>query len=101
MTIKSYTATGRAKELSITTESDQNTVKCNDLRKLLGWQRLPSTNFSMTMDGDSIIFEGKGYGHGIGLCQWSALEMARKGKNYKEILSFFYSGAEIQLYEGR
>jgi len=101
MTIKSYTATGRAKELSVTTESDQNTVKCNDLRKLLGWQRLPSTNFSMTMDGDSIIFEGKGYGHGVGLCQWSALEMARKGKNYKEMLSFFYPGTEIRLYEGR
>lgn len=101
ITIKSHTATGRVKELSITSESGQNTIRSNEFRKLLGWQRLPSTNFSMVRDGDAIIFEGKGYGHGVGLCQWSALEMARKGKNYKEILSFFYPGTEIQKYEGR
>jgi stage II sporulation protein D len=47
-----------------------------------------------------MIFEGKGYGHGVGLCQWSTQEMAREGKNYKEILSFFYPGTTIQLHEG-
>ncbi len=99
--IKSYTTTGRAKELNITTESEQIPIKATEFRKLLGWQRLPSTNFSLVRDGDSIIFEGKGYGHGVGLCQWSALEMAKEGKNYRDILSFFYPGTEIQLYEGR
>jgi len=100
--IKSYTATGRTKELEIDIESEQTaTIKSTELRKLLGWQKLPSTNFSLVRDGASIIFEGKGYGHGVGLCQWSALEMAKKGKSYKEILSSFYQGTEIQLYEGR
>ena len=101
MAVKSYTSTGRVKELTVTSESGESTIKSNDFRKQLGWQRLPSTNFNMTKLNDSIIFEGKGYGHGTGLCQWSALEMAKKGKNYKEILSFFYPGTEIQLYEGR
>lgn len=101
ITIRSYTSTGRVKEVTVTSESGEHTIKSNDLRKQLGWQRLPSTNFTMTKLNDSIIFEGKGYGHGIGLCQWSALEMAKKGKNYREILSFFYHGTEIQLYEGR
>jgi stage II sporulation protein D len=101
MTVKSYTSTGRVKEVIVTSASGEHTIKSNDLRKQLGWQRLPSTNFTMTKLADSIIFEGKGYGHGTGLCQWSALEMAKKGKNYKEILSFFYPGTEIQLYEGR
>ena len=100
--IKSYTATGRTKELEIDSESEQiATIKSTELRRLLGWQKLPSTNFSLVRDGASIIFEGKGYGHGVGLCQWSALEMAKKGKSYKEILSSFYQGTEIQLYEGR
>ena len=100
--IKSYTATGRTKELEIDSESEQiATIKSTELRRLLGWQKLPSTNFSLVRDNDSIIFEGKGYGHGVGLCQWSALEMAKKGKSYKEILSSFYPGTEIQLYEGR
>ncbi|HBR21372.1 MAG TPA: cell division protein [Nitrospiraceae bacterium] len=101
MAVRSYTSTGRVKEVTVTSESGERTIKSNDLRKQLGWQRLPSTNFTMTKLNDSIIFEGKGYGHGIGLCQWSALEMAKKGKNYREILSFFYPGTEIQLYEGR
>ena len=99
--IISYTSTGRVKELEINTESEQITLSSNELRRLLGWQRVPSTNFSMIIDGDSIIFKGKGHGHGVGLCQWSTLEMAKKGKNYREILSFFYPGTEIQLYKGR
>lgn len=101
ITIKSLTATGRVKELRIDADSGQDTIKATELRKLLGWQKLPSTNFGLVRDGDSVIFEGKGFGHGVGLCQWSALEMAKKGKSYREILSFFYPGTEIQLYEGR
>ena len=99
--IKSYTSTERVKELSIESDSGTTTIKATDLRKFLGWSRLPSTNFNLKRDGESIIFEGKGYGHGVGLCQWSALQMARQGKNYKEILSFFYPGTMIQLYGSR
>jgi stage II sporulation protein D len=98
--IHSYTSTGRAKELLVEKESDQTVFKATEFRKLLGWSRLPSTNFTVKVNGNSITFEGKGYGHGVGLCQWSALQMAREGKNYKEILSFFYPGTEIQMYEG-
>ncbi len=101
ITVVSHTSTGRVKELSITTESNQRVVRAAELRKMLGWQRLPSTNFKMTRNGDRMIFEGKGYGHGVGLCQWSALEMAKKGMNYREILAYFYPGTEIRLYEGR
>jgi stage II sporulation protein D len=101
ISIKSYTSTNRVKQLDITNESGITTINATDFRKALGWSILPSTNFKMALDGDSILFEGKGYGHGVGLCQWSALQMAREGKNYKEILSFFYPGTMIQLYEGR
>lgn len=50
---------------------------------------LPSTLFKIKENKDFVIFEGKGYGHGVGLCQWGARKMAEKGKNYKEILNFF------------
>jgi stage II sporulation protein D len=100
MAIKSYTSTKRVKELTIIYDSGTTTIKATDLRKALGWSRLPSTNFTISQNGDIIDFEGKGYGHGVGLCQWSALQMARDGKNYREILSFFYPGTTIQLYEG-
>ncbi len=99
ISIKSYTSTGRVKQLAVTSSSGTSAINATDLRKTLGWSRLPSTNFTLSNDGDSILFEGKGYGHGVGLCQWSALKMARDGKTYKEILSFFYPGTIIQLNE--
>ncbi len=99
LAITSLTSTGRSKELTLESGSGQTVIKATEFRKLLGWQRLPSTNFNLKVNSNSITFEGKGYGHGVGLCQWSALQMAREGKNYKEILSFFYPGTEIRLYE--
>jgi stage II sporulation protein D len=99
ISIKSYTSTGRVKQVVVISSSGTSSINANDLRKALGWSRLPSTNFTLSNDGDSILFEGKGYGHGVGLCQWSALKMARDGKTYKEILSFFYPGTIIQLNE--
>jgi stage II sporulation protein D len=100
ISIKSYTSTNRVKQLEIIDNSGITTINATDFRKAFGWSRIPSTNFNISRDGDSIIFEGKGYGHGVGLCQWCALQMARDGKNYKEILSFFYPGTTIKLYEG-
>jgi stage II sporulation protein D len=99
--IKSYTSAKRVKELLITAKSGTSAIIATDFRKALGWSRLPSTNFTLTIDGDSAYFEGKGYGHGVGLCQWCALSMARGGKNYREIISYFYPGTTIQLYENR
>jgi stage II sporulation protein D len=100
ITIKSYTSTNRVKQLDILSDSGTTTINATDFRKALGWSYLPSTNFQLTREDDTILFTGKGYGHGVGLCQWSALQMARDGKNYREILSFFYPGTIIKLYEG-
>lgn len=43
-----------------------------------------------------IILSGKGYGHGVGLCQWGAVGMARAGKSYESILKHYYKGVEIE-----
>jgi stage II sporulation protein D len=101
MKITSVTATKRVKTVGIVCSGGVVTFKATDLRKLLGWNRLPSTNFTVTQDDDTLVFEGQGYGHGVGLCQWSALLMAQDGKTYREILSYFYPGTTLQNYEGR
>jgi stage II sporulation protein D len=44
---------------------------------------------------DSFTFDGRGYGHGIGLCQVGAYGMARAGKSFEEILKAYYTGVEI------
>jgi stage II sporulation protein D len=98
--IDSYTSTGRAKTLKIVTEASELEIKATELRKLLGYKALPSTLFSVTKNDTEVIFDGKGYGHGVGLSQWGALEMARKGKTYKEILAHFYPGTTITKDNG-
>jgi stage II sporulation protein D len=100
ITIHSRTTTGRVKELVFDSAEGRRVIKATEFRRLLGWSRLPSTNFRLKVNGNSITFEGKGYGHGVGLCQWGALQMAKNGKDYREILSYFYPGTEIQIYEG-
>jgi stage II sporulation protein D len=56
---------------------------------------LRSTFFSVYAVGDSIILKGRGYGHGVGLCQEGAMEMAARGFNYIQIIDFYYSGVVI------
>jgi stage II sporulation protein D len=56
---------------------------------------LRSAFFSLKVIGDSVIFNGRGYGHGVGLCQEGAMVMADKGYNYKQIIEFYYSGVRI------
>jgi stage II sporulation protein D len=56
---------------------------------------LRSTFFSVFRDGDIIILKGRGYGHGVGLCQEGAMVMASKGFKFSDIIGFYYSGVTI------
>jgi stage II sporulation protein D len=64
------------------------TIPLNTLRAELN---LKSTFFSVYADSDSVILKGRGYGHGVGLCQEGARAMAKGGKNCRQILDFYYS----------
>ncbi len=59
---------------------------------------LESNNFTIRREGGNIIINGKGYGHGVGLCQWGSLEQSKEGKDFEEILSFYYPGTKIESY---
>jgi stage II sporulation protein D len=97
ITVASYTVTGRVRTLKILLDDSgaDMEIKATELRKMLGFRELPSTDFIITKTDTEIIFDGKGYGHGVGLSQWGALSMAREGKNYREILSHYYPGTTI------
>ena len=56
---------------------------------------LKSSFFSVKANGDSIILTGRGYGHGVGLCQEGAMVMGLRGFNYKQIIDFYYTGVII------
>ncbi|MGA1825867.1 MAG: SpoIID/LytB domain-containing protein [bacterium] len=68
-------------------------------RKLLGYDIIRSTNFNITFEDDQFIIDGKGWGHGVGLCQWGAMRLGELGANYKIILNKYYPLAEITLIE--
>ena len=57
--------------------------------------KLPEILFSIKKEGDTYIFEGHGWGHGVGYSQWGSAIMGKKGYNYKQILSFYYSPAKL------
>lgn len=60
---------------------------------------LRSTDFSITRDGNNVIFNMIGYGHGVGMSQYGAEGMAEEGYNYKEILEYYYLGTDIKKME--
>ncbi len=60
--------------------------------------KLKSTFFSCHPEGNYVVLEGRGFGHGVGLCQEGAMSMARKGYNFKQILSFYYTGIDFENY---
>lgn len=57
--------------------------------------KLKSTFFSCQEDGDFVKLIGKGYGHGVGLCQEGAMKMAKSNYNYQQILTYYYTGTKI------
>jgi stage II sporulation protein D len=60
-----------------------------------GWNRVRSDLYEVETNGASVVFNGHGAGHGVGLCQAGAEEMAREGKTYRNILDFYYPGTKL------
>ncbi len=61
-----------------------------------GWGSLKSTLFELHETGGSYRFDGKGLGHGVGMSQWGAVELARMGRDYRQIIEFYFPGTGIE-----
>ena len=68
------------------------TLSFEDIRNRF---KLRSTFFEVEQNDQQVKLKGRGYGHGVGLCQEGAMQMASLGYNYSEILHFYYSGVHI------
>jgi stage II sporulation protein D len=67
------------------------------IRRALGG--LKSTLFTVKRDGDTFVFEGAGFGHGVGMCQMGAIGMASAGRSHDKILGHYYRGTHVhRLY---
>ena len=66
------------------------------IRRILSESHLKSSAFDVEWDGDDVILKGRGWGHGVGLCQIGAAVMSYEGYTYRQILSHYYPGATIE-----
>lgn len=66
-----------------------------DLRQALSSASLPSPHFTVRMDAKTATIDGRGHGHGVGLCQWGARGQALAGRSALDILRHYYPGADI------
>ena len=86
--ILEYTTSGRVKTIKFGNKEIAGT----EARTILG---LKSTNFTFSIDGETVTFSVIGYGHGVGMSQTGADALAKSGSDYEEIIKHFYTDVEI------
>jgi stage II sporulation protein D len=91
-------------QFNFSPESRQNEYRAGTfsypMRQMRTDLNLRSAFFTLSVVGDSIIFNGRGYGHGVGLCQEGAMVMAARGYTFSQIIGFYYSGVRIVDIKG-
>jgi stage II sporulation protein D (peptidoglycan lytic transglycosylase) len=93
-----WTGAGRISRLRLLHSRGELILRAEDLRRILGYRELPSTHFKIEKMGREMEVQGNGYGHGVGLCQWGAKEMAEMGYGYEKILKYYYPGVRVEPY---
>jgi SpoIID/LytB domain protein len=92
-------ADGRVRELALM-GNGLHLINGEDFRavtcRVFGWNTLKSVAFDFRLEKNNYVFAGRGLGHGLGLCQYGAMEMARRGYSYREILRHYFSKTKIQ-----
>ena len=81
--------------VEIVSANGSKEMNANDFRLMVGPNYLYSTAFDSKNNGKSITFSGRGWGHGVGLCQYGAQAMAEKGFQWTDILKHYYPKIEL------
>lgn len=97
--VSSKGPSGRA--MGISANNGEAVMTGVEFRKSIGFDKLYSTYITnMGIQGNNVVIEGSGWGHGAGMEQWGAYAMAEQGKNAREIVEYYYPQAKwTQLYQ--
>jgi stage II sporulation protein D len=98
--IESRNRSNRINNLIITSASGDLKIPGKDFRMAVGPNLLRSNNYDVNILGDTAVFKGIGWGHGVGMCQWGAYFMARKNWKAEKILEYYYPGIRISYNYG-
>jgi stage II sporulation protein D len=96
VTVARRTPSGRSAALRVRGTEGVAELSGESLRRMLGPTRLRSTLFEVRRTADGFVFVGSGNGHGVGMSQWGARALARRGADPRQILARFYPGARIE-----
>lgn len=91
-----YSRAGRVTRLRILHSGGELILRGEDLRKVVGYSTLPSTRFEVEAAAQDLIFRGFGSGHGVGMCQWGAKQLAELGYSFRTILAYYYPGTDLR-----
>jgi stage II sporulation protein D len=91
--------TNRILQLEIRHGTGRIVMEGKRLRQCLGYDLIRSTNFSVRGQNGSFTFQGRGWGHGVGLCQWGAKGMAERACPCEAILQHYYPGTRLARLE--
>lgn len=97
MTIARRGPSGRAQTITIRHSGGDVTIGGNDLRVALDPMRMRS-NFitSLEVRDGQVRMSGKGFGHGVGMSQWGARNMAKAGRRHEEICTYYFKGVRVE-----
>lgn len=100
--IDSRYSSGRIESITLVTSTGKRvSMNTATFDYLTDSRHVKSMNFDVTKTGSTVApdftLKGQGNGHGLGMSQWSAYNMANAGQTYDQILKFFYSGVDISV----
>jgi stage II sporulation protein D len=93
--VKRQTASRRAETLVLSDGRRSLEMKANDFRALAGTKELKSLLFTVRSGPGGFAFDGHGFGHGVGMCQWGAKGMSDRGMDYQRILQYYFRGTKL------
>jgi len=89
------TPTGRANRVRISSGGVSRELRGAEFRKAAGYAKVRNLKMEIVPVAGEFRFTGEGYGHGVGMCQFGANGMARRGAGFREILARYYPGTEL------
>jgi stage II sporulation protein D len=95
ISVAEQNSSGRVSRILIASSGVSREAQSAAFRKTVGYARMRSLWTTIEPDGDAWAFRGRGYGHGVGMCQYGANGMAKAGRQFQEILARYYPGTGL------
>ncbi len=98
--LETRSESGRALEITLVDGETSVSMPAPEFRRAIGTRRLGSTFFEARTHGGAVTFTGRGFGHGVGMCQWGAHGLIREGHDHRAVLAHYYRGTSVlRAYE--